>query len=573
MNEIIGPIMEGGPVDRTPIPHPITHKRKLGAFYTPLNVTTALCKWGIRTKDDIILEPCFGGCTFLEASVSQLQAMGQTTPEKSLFGCDIDPLAFQYLKTRVAINATPGHFLASDFLALRPESIGHQLVDLIIGNPPYIKHSNFSAEQKKVIQNCCDRYGIQLNGRASLWAYFVMHALHFLKPGGRIAWVLPGSFLTAQYAKKIRSTIADQFCRVAAVTLTERLFISEGTEELTVVLLAEGFKQNSSPSRIDTICLDSVAGLETFISDWYVNDKRVNTTESYPIGSGMVPEAASSLIARLSKSQNVTSFGDLATIHIGLVTGNTKYFIKSHETWKKQGIAKRYLAYILPRSRWIQGICLRKKDVVDHEQSGIPCMALDCPPNPRTLAVKAYLDLYSQKEIMGNATFSKRPIWFRFLDNNIPDAFFVFMTHLGPCLVLNKALANCTNSIYRVFFKDLSESQIKLAAISMNSTFTQLSAELIGHSRGSGALKLEPSDAGRLKLLMPPNKSLIEINETFEALDKLLRQEESDSARSLADKFLFSSSADFLDALPTLTEGLQISRDRRRRQMKPRLLS
>lgn len=573
MNEIVGQIVLGEPIDQILVSHPIANKRKLGAFYTPLNVTTALCKWGVRGKDDLILEPCFGGCTFLEASVTQLQALGQRTPEKNLFGCDIDPLAFQYLKTRVAINAIPSHFFAGDFLAFHPERMGHLLPDLIIGNPPYIRHSNFNAKQKNIIRNCCDRYGIQLSGRASLWAYFVIHALNLLKHGGRIAWVLPGSFLTAQYAKKIRSMIADQFCRVAAVTLTERLFISEGTEELTVVLLAEGFKKNSSPSEIDTVCLDSVIELETFISDWHAKDKMGKITQLYSIGSGMVPEMASLLISRLSKNRNTTSFGELAAIQIGLVTGDTKYFIRPLETWQKLGIAKQYLTYILPRSRWIKGICLHKKDMADHVKSDIPCMALDCPMVPQDLAVKAYLGQYSPKEILENATFSRRPVWFRFLDGNIPDAFFVFMTDLGPCLVLNNARANCTNSIYRVFFKNQSESQIKLIAISMNSTFTQLSAELIGHSRGSGALKLEPSDAGHLKLYMPINKTRMEINDTFAAIDKLMRQGEQGSARALADKFLFSETADFLDALPTLAEGLQLSRDRRRRQMNRRLLS
>lgn len=552
-----------------PVPHSITHRRKIGAFYTPLSVTTALCEWGVRAKDDVIFEPCFGGCTFLEASIARLQELGQENPEKNLYGCDMDPLAFQYLKTRLAIETIPSHFAECDFLALFPEDTGHQLVDFVVGNPPYIRHSNFDVGQKKAVEFWQNRYGVRLNGRSSLWAYFIMHSLHFLKSGGRVAWVLPGSFLTAKYAAKVREDIAKKFVRVSVITLIERLFISEGTEELTIILLAEGFNMNESPASIETKCIDRLTGLKEFLVNW-------NTAESgckrepmpFHIGSGMVPREALSLMAELSKDVRVETLGSLTTIQIGLVTGNAKYFIKSTEGWQSADIERKYLRYIVPRSRWVRGISLSEKDTHEHEVIGSPCLTLDCSDNTRAPSIQKYLDLYDKKELEKNSTFARRPLWYQFSDDKIPDAFLVFLTNLGPRLVVNKAKANCTNSLYRVYFKVPNTLKIKLVAISLNSTYTQLSAELLGHGRGSGALKLEPSDARRLYLFLPKNRTSKEINDTFAKIDKLLRLDKVDDARKLADNFLFCDSPHFIEALPTLSACLITGRNRRMRVIK-----
>jgi hypothetical protein len=69
-------------------------KRKLGIFYTPVRVTEILCKWAIRNSDDIIFEPSFGGCGFLESSHQRLLTLQSKSPIKQLFGCDIDTNAF-----------------------------------------------------------------------------------------------------------------------------------------------------------------------------------------------------------------------------------------------------------------------------------------------------------------------------------------------------------------------------------------------------------------------------------------------------------------------------------------------
>ncbi|SHN44753.1 N-6 DNA Methylase [Duganella sacchari] len=545
-----------------PVSHTISHRRTIGAFYTPITVSTALSNWGIRSKEDRVLEPCFGGCTFLEAAIERLKSFGHTRPEMNLFGCDLDPLAFQYLKTRVATDGLKSNFFLQDFMSFEFENLNQkEKFDLVIGNPPYIGHGKFGKSQREILDAWRKLHGITIDRRASLWAYFVIHALHFLKPGGRIAWVLPGSFLHAKYATSIREALHAAFSNVAAITIAERLFISEGTEETTVVLLADGYKRPPQREYISVTCVDSV---DDFVNLLKTDDQTNTQPEQIYPGHGMVPHEAGEAHFAISEGDSIIDLGDIATLQIGLVTGNTKFFVKSKSDWKTEDVEARHLQYILPQSKWVSGINLTSVDTEIQISNDVPCLALNSPASPRAERLVRYLQSYDADLILKNATFGKRPHWFRFADDKIPDAFFVFMASLGPRIILNSVSCNATNSVYRVFFKDdVSLSMQKLAAISIHSTFSQLSAEIVGHARGSGALKLEPSSAHKIRLSMPDNLSENTINTAFNAVDAALRKRSWEEARKLADRLLFGNDT---EKLALLDRGLLTVRNRRMRK-------
>lgn len=92
-------------------------KRSLGAFYTPPDLSRILCEWAIRSVDDVVLEPSFGGCNFLEEIASRFDLLGADNPLSSVFGCDIDVHAFDKLRLlRCGFNSC--NFLLKDFLLI-----------------------------------------------------------------------------------------------------------------------------------------------------------------------------------------------------------------------------------------------------------------------------------------------------------------------------------------------------------------------------------------------------------------------------------------------------------------------
>ncbi|MCP1582848.1 HsdM family class I SAM-dependent methyltransferase [Pseudoxanthomonas mexicana] len=537
----------------------ITKKRELGAFYTPLSVTEVLCNWAIRSPLDVVLEPSFGGCTFLEASVRRLHDLGEIDA-RNLFGCDIDPDAFEHLRTRLQ-SLRLGNFHRGDFLQWTPCEIPGGLVDVVIGNPPYVRYSNLPAEQRANIDLWLESRGESVSRRASLWLFFTLHAMSFLRQGGRIAWVLPTSFMTAHYASGLRKQIFDSFERVAVITLTERIFLEEGTEERTLILLAEGYQITASGTSSVTACLENNDAIKEFVDRW--SDDKIKEHED-TLSHGMVPGAAGSLLASLELEAGVVQFGEVAEVQIGVVSGDSKFFIKSADSWQAEEIERRHLRYIVPRSRWLAGLVLEKSDCTQHECAGIPCLAIDPPTIPRAKSLLRYLRKYPRHAIEANATFKKRGKWYRFLDDRQPDAFMVFLTHLGPRLVVNAVKANCTNSLHRVYLRAGRKRYAKLLAISLQTTFTQLAAERLGRGLGSGALKLDPNEIKRLPVLLP-RRDGAQVREAFSRIDSLLRSGKSDAARIAADTFIFSDNQHFMRVLPLLEESLHITRRRRMR--------
>jgi adenine-specific DNA-methyltransferase len=75
----------------------LEERRKFGAFYTPERLSEILSAWAIRNSRDTILEPSFGGCGFLQSARDALLNAGSKEPRNQIFGCDIDPVAFEYL--------------------------------------------------------------------------------------------------------------------------------------------------------------------------------------------------------------------------------------------------------------------------------------------------------------------------------------------------------------------------------------------------------------------------------------------------------------------------------------------
>ena len=130
--------------------HGLRRRKALGAFYTPDVLSQVLSDWGIRKSTDFIVEPSFGGCTFLESISQRLESFKCSGIIDTVVGCDIDLAAFEKLSSTKGLAYNKSNFYLKDFLQLSPDEVMDGKADLVIGNPPYIRHSHFSEEQKKI---------------------------------------------------------------------------------------------------------------------------------------------------------------------------------------------------------------------------------------------------------------------------------------------------------------------------------------------------------------------------------------------------------------------------------------
>lgn len=507
-------------------------RKSLGIYYTPPEAAMILAHWAIRHPNETLLEPSFGGCAMLCAAVSVFKSLGNDFPSRQLFGYDVDNAAFDYLAA-VGIENEENHFIQQDFLCSKA---GALRVDAVLANPPFVSYHSQSETQRKLTEKLRQQYMPMLPRLASLWAFFILHSMSFLRPGGRMAFVLPNAIGNADYAKPLLSFLQSRFGKVELIHVSERLFIQVGADERISLLLLSDF----SPSGIAAPA--AVVSRHIFrVNEFLNNGPTVDPGRSNELGD--VRRRATLALAQLG-TKVFTELGASASVQIGEVVGDIDFFVRPRAVWKRHDISTKYLFPLLTRAAQVSGIYVQEQER-QLEIWAIPQLLI--PPERRhPKAIETYLAEYSEPRIANNKTFGKRKIWYRCSYEVSADAFIGSMNHDFPRIIGNDGAISCSNAFYKISVisdKNLA-AWLPLLAVT---TPLRLSAELLGRVRGSGGIKLEPSDVKKLcipnKLPTLPKK---EFDETRKQIDALIRKGEIDAAGQIADSIIFLKS-DLID--------------------------
>jgi len=486
----------------------------------------------------MVLEPGFGGCGFLESAVTVLRELGNETPSNNIYGCDRDPIAFDFLSQKLGSVDCNGKFIYADFLELTANDFSQVKFDTIIGNPPYVSHHNMDERQKATAISAMKSSGHSLDRRSSLWAYFIVHSLSFLKKGGRCAWVLPASFLHAKYSSAIKEIFLSSFSEIITVNMTERLFIESSAKEKTVILLANGFGNHKNKSSMSEVYAKNVDDLAQTLNP----PSKTQSLSGPKLLSPIETAKNDRYFQRLSNLRSKLTLGNIAEIKIGIVTGANRFFVINESTRLKNSIPKRYTNPILSKMCHASGLDLSKSDIEKNLKADQRCLLVNLPEQDYENGFLAgYLSTFPEAEKHENKTFKKRKLWYRPCDGRTPDAFLSYMCDHGPRVVINNHSINSTNTIHRCYFKSNYKTLSKLISISILTSFSQISAEIAGRVYGSGVLKLEPSEAKQIELFLPTKIDEETINKTYFKINKLMRKRDLLSAQAAADALIYNS--------------------------------
>ncbi|MFB6187516.1 MAG: Eco57I restriction-modification methylase domain-containing protein, partial [Halobacteriaceae archaeon] len=130
--------------------------------------------------------------------------------------------------------------IALDWMDQEPLSI--DLVDLIIMNPPFTRQESvgdFGDDYKDRLADRLDDYDENIHGLMSYFSYFVLLADKFLKPGGRVAAVIPSTILNKKSDKGIRDLLLENYHVEYIVSRSDEPNFSEDTDLREVLLVAK----------------------------------------------------------------------------------------------------------------------------------------------------------------------------------------------------------------------------------------------------------------------------------------------------------------------------------------------
>lgn len=525
-------------------PRESDRRRRLGAYYTPDPVAAALVSWALDAGPGRLLDPSFGGCSFLRAGVDALRAAGVARAGAYVFGCDVDPRTKKYASDLRRLGVPARNLVLANFFSTRPQDYCSQQFAAIVGNPPYVRHHLFQGRARAQACVAAEKAGLRLSRRASAWAYFVAHSTTFLKTGGKLSFLLPGSALSADYSSDLLEFVANRFKHVRLTRLRERVFVD--VQEETVVLLAAGYGRG--PSRIEFTSARS-------IDEAVAQCTRESNRELLPGADiskwkqTLLTPAAEALWNRLAGDARLCPLGSLATIRLGVVTGANQIFVQRAAAAKRfRGPGVR-LVPIVARGKYLRTPRWTPRDQRYVESHGWRSRMLLIRPEARlSRALAKVIRDAEHAGIARRTKCSERDPWYAIRDFWLPDAFLSYMNHHSPRLVLNEARATSTNSIHRVTWK---HTRVPAAAVIVGSwtTVFALGAELHGRHYGGGVLKLEPGEAARIPIPVIPGAG-----RWCARIERVARAGRLDEARMLADRVVLCDGMGWQDSQVALLE-------------------
>jgi hypothetical protein len=509
-------------------------KRTNGIYYTPAGIARAIARWAIQHPHERILDPCYGGCAFLDAGREALQALGADNPDSQLWGVDVDPDVQAHVNRFISCGAAREQFITADFLTMRPEMMIGAPFEVVLANPPYVRHHLLNPATAKLRADLAKEAGADISGRASHWAYFVVHLMTFIASGGRAAFVLPGSLLTADYADEVRHVLVQSFCKLTAILVEDRLF--QDTQEATVLVFGEGRGGGPAEVRVGIATRGDVATLDA----QHLPRLTQPLTAEQKAGrwlSAVVNPTALAILRRLATDGHAIELGQVASISIGTVTGRNAFFIIRPSLRRELNLPENHVRPLVTHVAQLPGLRLTSTDIVRLVDANQQVLLITVSAGDRVPhRLKAYFDGGEQAGISQGYKCRRRTPWYAVPVTSPPDAFLPYMGGHAPRMVINDARVSCTNTILGVrWTTPINAESAKALALGSLSAVTQLSAELIGRSYGGGVLKLEPSDAARL--LIPRFISEGHAQE-FEQIHQLLLQRNTASATELIDRSL-----------------------------------
>lgn len=462
-------------------------RKARGAFFTPAWMASFLSAWAVRHPNDAVFEPSCGEAAFLLEAGRRLRSLGSAAvATDQLQGVDVDGPSVDAARTRLAREGLSGSLTVGSFFEKRPT----RRFEAVVGNPPYVRYQAFAGKDRLKGIEAALTQGVRLNGLASSWAAFVVHASSFVAPTGRLALVLPAELLSVNYAAPVRRYLMQRFATVRLVLFEERVF--PGVSEEVVLLLAEGTGPTDHCELIQTKNASTLDGVVQH--RWTPSD----TEEKWM--AALLPETVASDYAAISNSAAFSRLDQWGQTSLGMVTGNNKYFALGAEAVRQATLKPGDLLRICPPgSRHLRGLGFTEtawNDLVMAGASGY----LFCPPTTDpSPAAQAYIDYGSKLRVNEAYKCRVRSPWWKVPHVSIPDAFLTYMNHDTPRIVTNRAGVAYLNSVHGITFaQDRRQIAMDLLPIAALNTVTILGSELVGRSYGGGLLKIEPKECDRL---------------------------------------------------------------------------
>jgi hypothetical protein len=468
-------------------------RNKLGQFATPTRLARDVLAYGLNLlpKGEAVrfFDPAIGTGSFYSALMSTRRRRLVASAQ----GFEIDP---HYGKPAKALwKGTPLVITLGDFTQQTPPTDRMKLANLLICNPPYVRHHHMTGAEKVRLQEAARTAAhVELSGLAGLYCYFMALAHSWMSDGGIAGWLIPSEFMDVNYGRALKAYLLRE------VTLLHIHRFDPNDVQFDDALVSSAvvwFKRAKPPAQHSV----------TFS---YGGTMQAPATSKFVSVSDLERAGKWTRFPRqdVEVQHDGYRLGDLFAIKRGLATGDNGFFILDEDKVRTLKLPPQFLKPILPSTRYI------KDDEINADLEGVPLLEkrlflLDCGlPEEEVMrnypALWAYLQT-GVDHVAPRYLCRTRRHWYA---QERRAAAPIVCTYIGRSdhdgrpfrFLLNNSKATATNVYLCLYPQPLLANQLRDKPEALRSLWQALNAigkeTLLGNGRvyGGGMHKLEPSE-------------------------------------------------------------------------------
>lgn len=489
-----------------------------GGYYTDATIAEYLLRWVAEIKPNALLEPSCGDGAFFRP----LREAVSIPSLNRVVACELEAgEAKEATRALARLPGVTGNVEVADFLGWTlPRLDEPPEFDAVVGNPPFVRYQYLGDGLQSRAETLIRRFGLRFTKHTNAWVPFVVGALNRLRPGGRLAMVVPSELLHVLHAESVRQYLLRECSRILVLDPEELWF--EGALQGVVLLLAEKRSAKAKTTRLGEVAITRIGGREFLVGspEEHFRHAEYVAGEALPAKwmLALLTARERSVLRGLAETRGVRVFKDVAAVQVGIVTGANAFFLVPDEVVESNDL-RAYAHPMFGRSDHVAGVIYDDASHAANRRRGVPTNFLWFNGTPREQLSRGAARYVANGEAQGLHTRFKcriREPWYSVPSVFIAPVGMLKRSHDYPRLVLNTAGAYTTDTAYRIVSRGVNESRLVYSFVN---SLTALSAELEGRHYGGGVLELVPSEINRLLLPLPEAAT-----PRLEALDALCRR-------------------------------------------------